>query len=141
MDEDTVEAFIMAELDGVDVARDGGNRFYFFDPGEDLPKEQRFPFATLVASDAYDGFSDLSREGVFRLNIGLDKARFTALFGEHAAEEPDYAALDTLMPHPVYGKMHWVCVLNPAEDTFEEIKPLLAAAHAAARAMHLRRIK
>lgn len=33
------------------------------------------------------------------------------------------------MPHPVYGRMHWICVLNPSEATFEKIKPLLAQAY------------
>ena len=29
------------------------------------------------------------------------------------------------MPHPVYGPNHWVCVLNPSDTTFENLKPLL----------------
>ena len=33
------------------------------------------------------------------------------------------------MPHPVYGRNHWVCVLNPGEATFETLKPLLQEAY------------
>ena len=37
--------------------------------------------------------------------------------------------MDKLMPHPVYGRMYWVCVLNPSESTFETIRPLLDEAY------------
>lgn len=43
---------------------------------------------------------------------------------------PDYAALDRLVPHPVYARQHWVSILNPSEATLEAVvKPLLAEAH------------
>jgi hypothetical protein len=29
----------------------------------------------------------------------------------------------------VYGRNHWVCVLNPSEATFETLKPLLQEAY------------
>lgn len=32
------------------------------------------------------------------------------------------------MPHPVYGRNHFVCVLNPSDSTFETVKPLLSEA-------------
>jgi Family of unknown function (DUF6194) len=40
-----------------------------------------------------------------------------------------FTALDKLMPHPVYGQYHWVCVLNPSQATFETLKPLLQEAY------------
>src|SRR4029077_9729698 len=52
------------------------------------------------------------------------------LFGEEG--EFDFTALDKLIPHPVYGRNHWVSVLNPGDSTFEAIKPLLHEAHAIA---------
>jgi hypothetical protein len=58
----------------------------------------------------FDARSNLDRPGVFRLNIGISKKAYDSLFpadGDH-----DFTALDTLMPHPVYGVNHWVCVLN-----------------------------
>ena len=34
------------------------------------------------------------------------------------------------MPHPVYGRMFWVCVLNPSDKTFEtKVQQLLAEAY------------
>ncbi|MGH8601673.1 MAG: DUF6194 family protein [Gammaproteobacteria bacterium] len=41
----------------------------------------------------------------------------------------DFAALDQLLPHPVYGWMSWVCVLKPSIATFQTVKPLLAEAY------------
>ena len=63
---------------------------------------------------------------MFRLNIGVSKKTYEGLFGEG---HYDFAALDQLMPHPVYGTNHWVCVLNPSEPTFKKLKPLLAEAY------------
>ena len=34
-----------------------------------------------------------------------------------------------LMPHPIYGWMSWVQILNPTETTFESIVPLIGEAH------------
>lgn len=34
----------------------------------------------------------------------------------------DFTALDTLMPHPVYGSLWWVCVLNPGPKSFETVQ-------------------
>jgi hypothetical protein len=67
---------------------------------------------------------------VFRLNIGVSKERYGSLVDRDA--EHDFSALDRLMPHPVYGSNHFVCVLNPSEATFEAVKPLLADAYALA---------
>ncbi len=42
----------------------------------------------------------------------------------------DFTTLDQLMPHPVYGRMYWVCVLNPTNETFEtKVRSLLAEAY------------
>jgi hypothetical protein len=72
--------------------------------------------------------SDLAREGVFRLNIGVGKATFERLIG--LTTEPDYAALDTILPHPVYAKQRWIAILNPSRATWDEtVKSLIAEAH------------
>jgi hypothetical protein len=47
-----------------------GDSFIYYDqPGQDTPPDRRFPFATIVIKDypGWDEFSDLSRDGVFRL--------------------------------------------------------------------------
>jgi len=96
---------------------------------------------TLVTSDEYDSASNLSRPGVYRLNIGLSKQTFDGLVS--AITDPDYAALDRVMPHSVYALQHWVSILNPTEATFDSIvKPLLDEAHGrVARSRHKLAVK
>lgn len=87
-------------------------------------------FATIVWTDAFDegAPSNLARPGVYRVNIGLGKGSFERLVGDIA--DPDYAALDRLMPHPAYAKQRWVSVLNPSQDTVRHVVlPLVTDAH------------
>jgi hypothetical protein len=75
------------------------------------------PFATLSASDnEYDRFSNLDREGVFRLNIGVSKNTFHSLFGSAPIDRSDYdfTVLDKIMPHPEYAAQQFICVLRAA---------------------------
>jgi len=106
-----------------------------------LDPEKHFPnLATIVTTDEHDegAPSLLSRPGVFRLNIGVGRATFDRVVG--ATTEPDYAAFDQLLPHPVYAKQLWISILNPSDATFRDVvMPLLAEAHdrlAGARARH-----
>ncbi|MNK52989.1 hypothetical protein D3C87_719350 [compost metagenome] len=123
MTEDDITQHLIDMLGGghFEVADD--NTFFFH--GAD----NKFPFATIVTKDnEFDSASKLNRPGVFRLNVGVGKESFRALFGEQPPVDIDYTALDRLMPHPVYAKMHWVSVINPSAATFETVKPLLAEA-------------
>jgi hypothetical protein len=94
--------------------------------------ESHWPnFATIVTTDEHDigEPSKLSRPGVFRLNIATRKETFQRLVG--GMDDPDHAALDRILPHPVYAKELWVCILNPSRQTFEkQVKPLIAESHA-----------
>ena len=94
--------------------------------------EQHWPnFATIVTTDEHDmgSPSNLAREGVYRLNIGVGKATFERLVG--GATEPDPAALDTIVPHPVYARRRWIAILSPSRRSFEDVvQPLIAEAHA-----------
>ena len=132
MNEEAIETYITTAFEGVETQTGMGATFFFY--GD----ERMMPMVTVVTSDEHDTASDLNRPGVFRLNIGVSKGTFESLFGPvpkggspyDALEGFDYAALDMVMPHPVYGRMHWVCVLNPSEGTFEgQVKPLLAEAY------------
>lgn len=105
------------------------------------------PFATIVTKD-YEGFdtaSDLSRPGVYRLNIAVGRTAFEELIGyapaAHASQaEPfDYAAADRLMPHPVYATQGWVAIVNPDHATADLARRLLANAHARAAKRYKRR--
>ena len=100
-----------------------GDTFFFYDPQGDTDPRHRMPFATIVTKDygEFDNSSRLDRPDVFRLNIGVSRDTFRALFGYAPGEEHtesaayDFAALDSLMPHPVYAPQSFVCVLNPSE--------------------------
>jgi hypothetical protein len=68
---------------------------------------------------------------VFRLNIGVGRDEFQALFGAQDGDL-DYTVFDRLLPHPVYATQSWVCVVNPGEATDAEVRRLLRDAHARA---------
>ena len=139
MDEQSIRDYVSGTFPGVDVqiaSRDSGapeiawgDTFFIYDPSRNLPDTRRFPFATIVIKDygEFDNASNLNRPGVFRLNIGVGKETFARLFP--VDDEHDFTALDRLMPHPVYARNHFVCVLNPSDSTFEEVKPLLREAY------------
>ncbi|WP_222723924.1 DUF6194 family protein [Streptomyces sp. uw30] len=57
----------------------------------------------------------------------------------HSVSRPhDYAATDTGVPHPVYGTLSWICVVNPGYRTTARVIELLRHAHEAARARFAR---
>jgi hypothetical protein len=123
-DPDEITAWITATYPHTVVAEAMGATFFSLD-------ERQWPnFATIVTSDEHDMGtpSDLAREGVFRLNLGVGRETFERLVG--SATDPDYAALDTIIPHPVYARQRWIAILNPSRPTFDDVvKPLIAEAH------------
>jgi hypothetical protein len=126
MDEKFISQYILSTYDGVQVVDDEENAFFFYDA------ENRIPFVTIIGSNKYDTYSDLDRSRVYRLNIGIGKQTFRSMFPvEKIPTESgyDFSALDTLMPHPEYGRMYWVCILNPSESTFEKVRPMLGEAY------------
>lgn len=150
VDQAAVIDYVVNTFAGIEVLRptDGlgaGDTFIYYDPRRDLDPARRLPFATIVTKDygEADNASQLDRPDVFRLNLGVSRDAFRALFGhlpgDDDSPEYDFAALDHLMPHPVYGRQFWICVLNPSPDTFERVKPLLADAYATAAARLARR--
>ncbi|WP_020468247.1 DUF6194 family protein [Zavarzinella formosa] len=127
MNETAISQYIIGAFPDVESVTVSGDTFFFNDPAK------MFPFATMVTSDTDGAFSDLGRPSVFRFNIGVGKHTFQSLFPPKATGEEetahDFTALDRIMPHPVYGKMYWICVLNPSEETFIALKTLLAEAY------------
>ena len=114
-----------------------GETSFFYNPGGKLPRG--IYFATIKGKDGdNDRASNLQRPGVFRLNIGISKPTYRVLFGPQPARPAaggvvgtghDFTVLDQLLPHPVYGWMSWVSVLNPSAATFDKVKPLLSEAY------------
>jgi hypothetical protein len=133
MDEKAIVDYIRQSFPNVQVQPNEADYFFLHIPDEMMP------FATLITSDRHDNASNLDREGVFRLNIGVGRETFLKLFGTRP-EPPEYpafvktghdfTAMNNLFPHPHYGHLFWVSVVNPTDDLFEEqVKPLLAEAH------------
>ncbi|RYE88351.1 MAG: hypothetical protein EOP19_01660 [Hyphomicrobiales bacterium] len=135
---ETIIDFILNDLGEVDHAAADGDHFFMFRPEVMPDVDRRMPLATLVSSNRYDEASDLDREGVYRLNIGLSKETFRDLFGDGGGDL-DHATLDRLLPHPVYANSYWMCVLNPSEATWERVKPLLEEAYDVAAGRFRRR--
>lgn len=137
IDQRAIVQYITETYAGVDVLSPdegvgAGDTFFIYDPERNLTGKQQFPFATIVTKDYgdFDCASDLNRPGVFRLNIGVTPETYRGLFGEQpSSPELDFAALDQLLPHPVYGAQSWVCVLNPSAETFRAVQPLLTEAY------------
>ena len=128
---DEITDWITSTYPGTVVAQAMGATFFSLD-------ERQWPnFATIVTTDEHDmgAPSNLARDGVFRLNIGVGRATFERLVG--TVEDADYAALDRIVPHPVYAKQRWIAILNPSRPTFDEVvKPLIAEAHARLATSH-----
>lgn len=147
IDEPTVAAFIEG-FPGLDTMRGPHTRYYFYDPARDIPHDRRQPFATVVSADEHDTASDLSRPGVFRLNVGVSRATYRALFGPEppwnldggpVATGHDFSVLDTFLPHPVYAPLSWICILNPSARNWPQAQEHLREAHGLAKARHGRR--
>ena len=107
-----------------------GNRFFYVGP------ERVRPFATIVIRDmpGFDEDSDLDRPDVFRLNIDLGRDEFQRQFGYPSAKFNDhrtgidFTQLDTLMPHPMYGRQAWASIINPSPRR-QDIDQLVSQAH------------
>lgn len=138
MNEAAITQYITDTFAGVHPVETWGDSFFFYNLDRQSPDE--IYFATLKSSDDdYDNVSNLNRPGIFRLNIGIGKATYQALFGAQPPRtgpsgeidsSQDFTVLDKLLPHPVYGRQYWVCVLNPSAATFQTVvQPLLAEAY------------
>jgi hypothetical protein len=129
MERDAIVQYISETFDGLDIAEHEGDFYFMYDPDRNLEPKQKQPFATLVTGDRHDTFSNLDRPSVYRLNFGLSKQTFQSLFAAGETTDIDFTALDQVMPHPVYGRMYWACVLNPSDPTWERVRSWLAEAY------------
>ena len=130
-------------LPGIVTTTDSNDWYLFYDPDGITVPERRFPFCTLMTGDRYDAASRLDRDpATYRINLEASRRSYERLFGP-APRQPagyavidtgfDYTATDTLMPHPFYAPLHWVCVVNPGVRTLAELADLLGQAHSLAK--------
>ena len=126
IDESFITSYITNTFENVETTVNLGYTFFFY------RDDHMHAFATIASTgNEYEKISNLDRPGVYRLNIGLRRETFQALFGKGKIDlSPyDFTALDTIMPHPEYSSQHFICVLSPGEATFERIRSLLAEAY------------
>lgn len=129
LDEQGITEYILHTFDGVESTQNFGYTFFFYGT------ERMLPFATIASTgNEYEHISQLDRPGVFRLNLGVSKTTFQALFGTDKVDVStyDFTALDMIMPHPDYAAQSFLCVLNPSDATFQTLQPLLAEAYSLA---------
>ncbi len=124
-----------------------GERGIFYNPNNTL-KRGIYVLTVKEKDGDNDKSSDLNREKIYRVNIGIRKNTFINMFGSVPTRPPkggivdmpyDFAKTDKILPHPVYAWMSWVCVLNPSETTFERLKPLIQEAYEYAKEKYSKR--
>ena len=119
-----------------------GDAFFYYAPDGQVPRNVQ-PYGTIVTKDHPDDTaSRLDENGRWRVNIHVDRSTFRRLTGEvprHLTRARDFAATDRISPHPVYGALGWVAIVNPGERTMSTAIELLRDAHEAARLRFERR--
>ncbi len=107
---------ITTEFKGVIPKSSWGETSLFYNPGKVLPNGVYFCTIKEQNGDN-DKSSQLDRDGVFRLSIGIGKETFENEFGSRPQRpakgciidtDHNFSALNELMPHPIYGWMAWV---------------------------------
>ena len=122
-----IEQYIAEQLSNVTTLDHFGYRFFFYET------DQVLPFTTIAASDnEYDKISNLDRDGVFRVNIGVSKDTYNKLFADVKAGW-DYTELNRFMPHPDYAAQYFICVLNPEGEQLVETIKFIEEAHLVAK--------
>lgn len=132
-----ISNYLISHFSGLNKVDAWGEKSFFYNP-EGLLKRGVY-FCTLKEKDGnHDKASELNRDNIFRVNFAVSKQTFLNIFltlpkrpsqGKVIDGPYDFRALDTLTPHPVYGWMAWVSILNPSIHSWEKIKELLAESY------------
>lgn len=140
--------YCLSQFDGVVVDKNWGERGLFYNPDKKLAKG--IYVLTIKEKDGpNDNASNVDRDGVYRLNLGVSKTTFIEFFGAIPTRPAagkivntghDFTQLDQITPHPVYGWMSWVAVLNPSEATFINLQPLIYEAVQLAKEKYAKKV-
>jgi len=124
---------IINKYHGLVVRQNWGETGIFYNPENKLKKG--IYLLTFKEKDgANDKSSNLNRDNTFRLNLGISNETFINLFGKIPSRPSagniinmgyDFSVINEIIPHPVYGWMNWVCVINPTNRTFEKLVSLI----------------
>lgn len=144
---DEILKYCLDNFDGTVLVESWGEKGIFYNPQCKLKRG-----VYILTAKEKDGENDksslLDRENIYRINFGVKKKTFLQMFGELPKRPAkggvvhmdfDFSALDKVMPHPVYAWMGWLCVLNPSENTFKQLKPLIREAYEYAKEKFLKR--
>ena len=149
MTPDKILNYCLNTLEGTVLVSSWGERGIFYNPGGKL-KRGVYVLTVKEKDGENDKSSRLSREGVYRVSLGLRPETFLRLFGPLPPRPPkggivempfDFSQPDCLLPHPVYARMGWVCGMNPSPRTFETLKPLIEESYEYAREKYAKRAK
>ncbi len=139
--------YCLKNLDGTVLAESWGEKGIFYNPNGVL-KRGVYVLTVKEKDGENDKASGLDREGVFRVNLGVRKNTFLEMFGTVPKRPPkggvvdmpcDFTETDKILPHPVYAWMGWICALNPSEETFEKLEPLIREAYEYAKEKYAKR--
>ncbi len=123
MTQTDVETYLQS-LNNVQQSEAYGYQFFFV--GDD----HRMPFVTMANSDQeFDNASNLNRDDVFRVNIGISKPTFDSLIAEPDPQKVDQTELNVFLPHPDYAKQYFVCILSPSGENEDVTRRLIEEAH------------
>lgn len=125
MQTNEIISYILQKYPTLSENKNWGERGLFYNPNNQFKLGAYF--LTFKEKDGEnDAASKINRGNIYRLNMKISKKSFEHLFGT-IPKRPlagqivdtghDFTQLDTLMPHPVYGWMTWICVLNPTKNT------------------------
>lgn len=134
---DDILRYCLDQLDGTILVNSWGERGVFYNPDNKL-KRGLYILTVKEKDGENDKSSNLNRENIYRVNWGVYKDTFRKMFGTIPKRpnkggivnmDYDFSSTNEILPHPVYAWMGWICVLNPSERTFEELKPLIQEAY------------
>ena len=147
MNTDEILQYCIENLEGTVLVNSWGEKGIFYNPNNTL-KRGVYILTVKEKDGENDKASKLNREDIYRLNIGVRKKTFINMFGE-IPQRPakggivdmdyDFTLTDKILPRPVYAWMAWICCLNPTENTFNELKPLIGEAYEYAKEKYLKR--
>ena len=117
-----------------------GDTFFYYAPDGEIPQNVQ-PYGTIITKDYPDEPPAGLAADHARVNIHVDRDTFIRLIGVEPRDltaDFDYAAVDEFFPHPSYGPLGWVSVIEP-DTTMDAALEFLRNAHDAVRARVLRR--
>jgi len=149
MEPDGIFEYYLKNLKDTVLTKNWGERGIFYNPNNTLKKGVYV--LTIKEKDGdNDKASNVNRDGIYRINLGIKKETFIKLFkavperpkaGDIVKMDYDFTKTNIILPHPVYAWMSWICILNPTEEKFETLKSLINESYEYAREKYNKRKK